>query len=219
MYIRRFKYKPDDVDCRLCTEFRKRKCTLEGCPWIAERIEAGVVSYGYRLYNLYWYVDGNKKTPHALVCTVVQDLNKAEGYVFKNIENVTIGRGLPGANAGMSSSVNGDTYTVAQLYDAVKRIDRNEGGLKYSDADRNYLFSYTERDDGVAYLPGKKASYQPSGFFPDPQLPGLHRTPCRTGIETGNPCQACGLLRILSVPKIQKGDGCFHQYLYQICPG
>ena len=45
MYIRRFKYKPDDVDCRLCTEFRKRKCTLEGCPWIAERIEAGVVSY------------------------------------------------------------------------------------------------------------------------------------------------------------------------------
>lgn len=45
MYIRRFKYKPDDVDCRLCTEFKKRKCTLEGCPWIAERIEAGVVSY------------------------------------------------------------------------------------------------------------------------------------------------------------------------------
>lgn len=45
MYIRRFKYKPDDVDCRLCTEFRKRRCTQEGCPWITERIEAGVVSY------------------------------------------------------------------------------------------------------------------------------------------------------------------------------
>lgn len=45
MYIRRFKYKPDDVDCRLCTEFQKRRCTQEGCPWIAERIEAGVVSY------------------------------------------------------------------------------------------------------------------------------------------------------------------------------
>lgn len=45
MYIRRFKYKPDDVDCHLCTEFKKRKCTLDGCPWIAERIEAGVVTY------------------------------------------------------------------------------------------------------------------------------------------------------------------------------
>lgn len=124
---------------------------LMGIERIAHTDNKSTALYGYRLYNLYWYVDGNKKTPHALVCTVVQDLNKAEGYVFKNIENVTIGRGLPGSNAGMSSSVNGDTYTVAQLYDAVKRIDRNEGGLKYSDADRNYLFSYTERDDGVAY--------------------------------------------------------------------
>ena len=124
---------------------------LMGIERIAHTDNKGTALYGYRLYNLYWYIDGNKKTPHALVCTVVQDLNKAEGYVFKNIENVTIGRGLPGTYAGMSSSVNGDTYTVAQLYDAVKKIDRNEGGLKYSDADRNYLFSFTERDDGVAY--------------------------------------------------------------------
>lgn len=53
MYIRRFKYKPDDVDCRLCTEFRKRKCTLEGCPWIAERIEAGVVSYAEAVMKVF----------------------------------------------------------------------------------------------------------------------------------------------------------------------
>lgn len=39
--------------------------------------------------------------------------------MFKN-RNVTIGRGLPGTNAGMSSSVNGDTYTVARHHDAVK---------------------------------------------------------------------------------------------------
>ena len=125
---------------------------LMGVERIAHTDNKGTALYGYRLYNLYWYTDGNKKTPHALVCTVVQDLNKAEGYVFKNIENVTIGRGLPGANAGMSSSVNGDTYTVAQLYEAVKKIDRNDGGLKYFDEERaKYLFSYTERDDGVAY--------------------------------------------------------------------
>ena len=53
MYIRRFKYKPDDVDCRLCTEFRKRKCTLEGCPWIAERIETGVVSYAEAVMKVF----------------------------------------------------------------------------------------------------------------------------------------------------------------------
>ena len=53
MYIRRFQYKPDDVDCRLCTEFRKRKCTLEGCPWIAERIEAGVVSYAEAVMKVF----------------------------------------------------------------------------------------------------------------------------------------------------------------------
>ena len=53
MYIRRFKYKPDDVDCRLCTEFKKRKCTLEGCPWIAERIEAGVVSFAEAVMKVF----------------------------------------------------------------------------------------------------------------------------------------------------------------------
>lgn len=125
---------------------------LMGIERIAHTDNKGTALYGYRLYNLYWYVDRNKKTPHALVCTVVQDLTKAEGYVFKNIENVTIDRGLPGSNTGMSSSVNSDTYTVAQLYDAVKKINRNDGGLKYSPDDRNtYLFSYTERNDGVAY--------------------------------------------------------------------
>lgn len=34
------------VDCKLCTEYKKG-CTAQGsCPWLAERIEAGVVGYG-----------------------------------------------------------------------------------------------------------------------------------------------------------------------------
>ena len=112
----------------------------------------GTVLYGYRLYNLYWYNDGKVKTPHALACTVLQDLNKAEGYVFQNIENVTIDRGLPGTKAGMSSSVNDDDYTVAQLYRSVKKIDREAGGLKYTAKEQGkYLFSYTERNDGTKY--------------------------------------------------------------------
>lgn len=125
---------------------------LMGVERIVHTYNKGTALYGYRLYNLYWYNDGKTRTPHALACTVVQDLNKAEGYVFQNIENVAIGRGLPGTKAGMSSSVNGNTYTVAQLYDAVKKIDRGDGGLKYTDTERDkYLFSYTERNDGEKY--------------------------------------------------------------------
>lgn len=45
MYIRRFTYKPEDVECELCAEHKKCNRNLMKCPWIAERIEAGVVSY------------------------------------------------------------------------------------------------------------------------------------------------------------------------------
>ncbi len=47
MYINTFRYRPEDVDCKLCTEYRKKiGCTASACPWLAERIEAGVVGYG-----------------------------------------------------------------------------------------------------------------------------------------------------------------------------
>ena len=47
MYIRRFKYTPESVDCKYCTEYRGKRhpCQLTWCPWIAERIEAGKVTY------------------------------------------------------------------------------------------------------------------------------------------------------------------------------
>ncbi len=49
MYINTFKYTPEDVDCKLCTEYVKKfGCTACGCPWMAERIEAGVVGYRER---------------------------------------------------------------------------------------------------------------------------------------------------------------------------
>ena len=125
---------------------------LMGIERIAHTAKKGTVLYGYRLYNLYWYQNGNKKTPNCLVCTVAQNLDKAEGYVFRNIENVTVRHGLPGNNTGMPKPSNGNIYTVSQLYDAVKKIDRDNGGLKYSDAQKDeYLFNYTERNDGASY--------------------------------------------------------------------
>ena len=42
-----FKYEMEDVDCKFCTEYRGKKlgCSQKVCPWLAERIEAGVVGY------------------------------------------------------------------------------------------------------------------------------------------------------------------------------
>ena len=47
MHIRSFRYTPEMVDCRYCTEYARKppRCKLPRCPWIAERIEAGVVGY------------------------------------------------------------------------------------------------------------------------------------------------------------------------------
>ena len=47
LQINTFHYKPEDVDCTLCTKYggKKQGCTSPVCPWMAERIEAGVVGY------------------------------------------------------------------------------------------------------------------------------------------------------------------------------
>ena len=47
MHIRKPTYKKEDVDCKLCTEYRGKKhpCPHDVCPFITERIEAGAVTY------------------------------------------------------------------------------------------------------------------------------------------------------------------------------
>ena len=42
-----FKNEMEDVECKFCTEYSRKKgrCTRRVCPWLAERIEAGVVGY------------------------------------------------------------------------------------------------------------------------------------------------------------------------------
>ena len=132
----------------------------------------GTALFGYRLYNLYWYeevVETEKsngqiekkkiKTPHCLVCTVVQSTENAEGYVFRDIENVTINHSLPISKNGMPEPVNSDTYTIAQLYRFVKGLNREDGGISYSPAEKAvYGFHYTKRDDGRLYSDRKKDS-------------------------------------------------------------
>ncbi len=39
--------------CEYCVEWRHRRCQAAGCPWLAERIEAGVVSYASAVRELF----------------------------------------------------------------------------------------------------------------------------------------------------------------------
>ena len=45
--INTFHYQKEDVDCKLCTQYvsKSKPCRALGCPWLAERIEAGAVTY------------------------------------------------------------------------------------------------------------------------------------------------------------------------------
>ena len=125
-----------------------------------ERIEhidnKGTALYGYRLYNLYWLEENNKKTPHCLVCTVVQNTEQAEGYVFRDIENVTIDRGLPGKDTDMPAPVNDDTYTISQLCRFVKGGIREGSRIKYSAEEKtnicslNHYFQYKIQTGGFS---------------------------------------------------------------------
>lgn len=52
-----YHYKPEDVACEYCVNSRRRRCRESGCPWLAERIEAGVVSYAFAVRELFGGVE------------------------------------------------------------------------------------------------------------------------------------------------------------------
>lgn len=59
MILNRFRYKPEDVDCKLCTEYKHRRCTQPSCPWLAERLEAGVVNYQSLVLECFRELEGH----------------------------------------------------------------------------------------------------------------------------------------------------------------
>ena len=52
-----YHYKPADVACEYCVNSRRQRCRESGCPWLAERIEAGVVSYASAVRGLFGGVE------------------------------------------------------------------------------------------------------------------------------------------------------------------
>ena len=53
MILCRFRYRPEDVDCKNCTEYRKKRDAPQVCCWLEERAEAGVVTYAVLAFEFY----------------------------------------------------------------------------------------------------------------------------------------------------------------------
>mgnify|MGYP003296420620 CR=1 FL=1 len=85
MVIRNFKYTAEDVDCQYCTEFRHGRCQVQKCPWLKERIEAGVLSYREAVNEAFKAVETAKQIAE----TVRNHVCKVES-VPDIVENVDI---------------------------------------------------------------------------------------------------------------------------------
>ena len=117
----------------------------------------------YRLYNAYIreevYTDeiGKKQTrkvPHIVVFNVVQTLQDAKAHMVTDINDVAIYNGHNSSKLKYAAQANGNIIigSIADVYDIVKGIDREKGGLNYSASQKiKYGFNYTEREDGTKY--------------------------------------------------------------------
>lgn len=65
MLLDRHCYTREDADCRLCTKWRRRRCDADRCAWIAERLEAGAVSFGELLDDCFGKL-ANRRFQHRL---------------------------------------------------------------------------------------------------------------------------------------------------------
>lgn len=57
MMMCRFRYHSHDVDCKYCLHCRRMVCKVPKCPYIAERLEAGVISYPFLLEERFCHVN------------------------------------------------------------------------------------------------------------------------------------------------------------------
>ena len=81
MYINTFKYQPSDVSCHLCTEYvKKQGCTASRCPWLKERIEAGVVGYREAVFETM----PRDRALHPRLCMLVKS---HPGTLWSNIQH------------------------------------------------------------------------------------------------------------------------------------
>ena len=58
--LNRFRYTKESTNCRDCTQWQKKECSAERCPWLAERLEAGNISYGELLKECFRDLDDKR---------------------------------------------------------------------------------------------------------------------------------------------------------------
>lgn len=77
MVLCRFRYGPDDVDCRNCLQYQRRSCSKPRCPYLTERLEAGTATLEELAQELVrpWEHWGLK-------CRVVQLARRAGRFLF-----------------------------------------------------------------------------------------------------------------------------------------
>lgn len=68
MFLTTFQYKPEHMDCKLCQKYVKGQgCTADGCPWLAERIQAGTVDYAEAVREAFPHDDGLNARLHTVI--------------------------------------------------------------------------------------------------------------------------------------------------------
>lgn len=70
MVLCRFRYRPEDVDCRNCAAYRRRRCGEAACPYLPERLEAGTATLPELMEELVrgWKHPGLKRRAAAAAC-------------------------------------------------------------------------------------------------------------------------------------------------------
>lgn len=107
-YKRKFTYTRKDVACQYCTEYRGKghKCPHAVCPYMAERIEAGAVTYGSAVMAMFpYYCNMLERLPRLLAeypdTFFVDDRHKSRMAFFHTRLGYVPSRNTPAYYAAM----------------------------------------------------------------------------------------------------------------------
>lgn len=77
MILCRFRYKPEDVDCRNCLAYQRRRCWEVTCPYLLERLEAGTATLPELLSKMFGSWDRSELKHRA-----AKVIHQTEQYFF-----------------------------------------------------------------------------------------------------------------------------------------
>lgn len=91
----------------------------------------------YRMYNAYIREEMDEsrnkvKRQHAVVFTVIQNAADANAHLVTDIKSIAVDKGRIVGETNKSLQVKGNAFvdTISDLYKIVKKISRDDGGIK-----------------------------------------------------------------------------------------